>query len=114
MSATAARCAPARTLARLGPLPAVLVLAILVSVFSSASAHAAGSDDVRVTANVAYGTDSGSPLVLDVYQPPHATSADPVVILIHGGGWNSGDKERYDPFARALAQRGFVVFNIDY
>jgi triacylglycerol lipase/alpha-L-fucosidase 2 len=91
-----------------------MLLAILVTAVLPASAHAAGPDEVRVTRNVPYGTDQGGELALDVYQPPAATSPDPIVILIHGGGWTSGDKERYEPFSRSLAERGFVVFDINY
>ncbi len=35
-------------------------------------------------------------------------------LLIHGGGFISGYKEMNSLFANYLAQRGFVVFNINY
>ncbi len=38
----------------------------------------------------------------------------PILIDIHGGGFISGDKEMDALFANCFAQRGFVVFNINY
>lgn len=91
-----------------------MLVTFLVTVVHPAPAGAAGPDDVQVTTDVPYGTDQGGELLLDVYQPPRATSPDPVLILIHGGGWTTGDKQAYEPFSRSLAQRGYVVFDINY
>jgi acetyl esterase/lipase len=38
----------------------------------------------------------------------------PILIDIHGGGFISGYKEMNSLFANYLAQRGFVVFNLNY
>src|SRR4051794_35723924 len=108
MFASAAHSALAR-LARIG-----MLVTFLVTVVDPVPAGAAGPDDVQVTVDVPYGTDQGEQLLLDIYQPPHATSSGPVLILIHGGGWTTGDKQRYEPFARSLAQRGYIVFDINY
>jgi acetyl esterase len=109
MLVTAACRASASRLVRLGMLFAVLVMAV-----NPAPADAAGTDDVLVTRDLPYGADQGEELRLDVYQPPGAASLSPMVILIHGGGWTTGDKDQYQPFARALATAGFVVFDINY
>ncbi|WP_022882106.1 alpha/beta hydrolase [Gryllotalpicola ginsengisoli] len=44
------------------------------------------------------------------------TDARPAVILIHGGGWRSGDKagQSMHDVCTWLARSGFVTFNIDY
>ena len=47
---------------------------------------------------------------LDVFAPSNEGSK-PVVLLLHGAGLHRGD---YEPFARRLAQRGVVVFNVDW
>ncbi len=39
--------------------------------------------------DIAYGTDPAERL--DVYRPAHAQGA-PVIFMVHGGGWNRGDK----------------------
>jgi acetyl esterase/lipase len=38
----------------------------------------------------------------------------PVVIAVHGGGWQSGTKATYEHWGRYLAQAGLAVFAIDY
>ncbi|MBN2165936.1 MAG: alpha/beta hydrolase [Marinilabiliaceae bacterium] len=38
----------------------------------------------------------------------------PVVILVHGGGWRSGDKSMQTPMACELARNGFITINIEY
>jgi gluconolactonase len=35
-------------------------------------------------------------------------------VLVHGGGWVKGDKEKFTPLAIGLAERGYVVANIEY
>lgn len=38
----------------------------------------------------------------------------PVVLLIHGGGWRSGDKSMDWPLAAALAHKGFITVCAEY
>lgn len=49
----------------------------------------------------------------DVYRPEGAELL-PAVIMIHGGGWNSGDKTLQRPMAQRLAARGYVAIPIEY
>ena len=51
-------------------------------------------------------------LLLDVYEPDGFTGRRPGVVLIHGGGWYSGDKGSYKEIGNALAEKGFVAFSI--
>jgi acetyl esterase/lipase len=53
----------------------------------------------------------------DLYLPDgaHARDSLPLVVLIHGGGWTSRyGAATFDPLARAVAQKGLAVFNIEY
>lgn len=50
---------------------------------------------------------------LDVYKPA-TSSAAPVVIFIHGGGWDSGDKNQYRFVGAALAEQDWVGVAINY
>jgi acetyl esterase/lipase len=78
-------------------------------------AAAAENSDVSVQQDVSYGTVSGHPLLLDVYDPDqHATRLRPAVILIHGGGWISFDKGTMRGMGMFLARSGFVGFSVDY
>ena len=43
-----------------------------------------------------------------------APAASPVVVVVHGGGWRSGDKRNMAGHAAALRRAGFATFNINY
>lgn len=50
---------------------------------------------------------------LDIYLPPNNGKPTPVVINIHGGGWNHGTKESQTGF-NTFFKMGFAVVNIEY
>lgn len=50
---------------------------------------------------------------MDLYLPPKDKGASPVVINIHGGGWNHGVKESQTGF-NTFFKMGFAVANIEY
>ncbi|MBT9392010.1 alpha/beta hydrolase [Hymenobacter sp. NST-14] len=97
-------------------LPALVVAALLLA----AATEYAVARPSRRTANVAYvpATDSAfSPErhVLDVYAPREKAAASrPVVVFIHGGSWNSGNKNFYSFIGRRLAKQGVVAVVINY
>ena len=67
------------------------------------------------TADIAYGSESGRDLLLDVFSPPVTPdSPNPAVLLVHGGGWCSGSKELMHPLADYLAAHGFVAVTAEY
>lgn len=70
--------------------------------------------DFDVVRDVTF-TPDGWPQQLraDVYVP-RGDGAWPGVLLIHGGGWSSGDREQVQGIAERLAKRGFVAFNTTY
>jgi len=51
--------------------------------------------------------------VLDVIKPV-GEAPFPVVMLIHGGGFIAGDKQQLTRLAAILANRGYLVFNVNY
>jgi acetyl esterase/lipase len=54
-------------------------------------------------------------MLLDLFEP--ATKSKeyrPCVILVHGGGWSSGNKSLLEPYALALADKGYVTACIEY
>ena len=64
--------------------------------------------------DIAY-TNSGNRYhTLDVYYPVRRKPYNPVIIQIHGGGWMSGDNRFGKRFGYSLAEKGFVVVNINY
>ena len=52
-------------------------------------------------------------LHVDIYRP-ESSDVLPAVIMIHGGGWNSGDKTLQRPMAMQLAARGYVAIPLEY
>jgi acetyl esterase/lipase len=58
--------------------------------------------------------ESGDPLQkLDIYAPPGAKNL-PVVVWIHGGGWQQGDKAEMKDKPAAFARKGFVFVSVNY
>ena len=67
------------------------------------------------TRDVVY--SSSEHLACDVYLPPTASAPAgpyPAVITVHGGAWKGGDKKDHARIAELLADRGYVVFCINY
>ncbi|MDP2035737.1 MAG: carboxylesterase family protein, partial [Ignavibacteria bacterium] len=44
-------------------------------------------------ANVEYASINGISLTLDIYLPQQAANPFPIIVWIHGGGWQNGSKE---------------------
>ncbi|MBL9156459.1 MAG: alpha/beta hydrolase [Verrucomicrobiales bacterium] len=70
-------------------------------------------ESVKAELDLTYGTTAEQELKLDVYRPK-SEAVLPACVLVHGGGWTGGDKERFRPLAIALAERGYVVANVEY
>ena len=83
---------------------------------SDTGTGSAGTISEKNETNVAYGTD---PLQkMDIYLPAgRTTDTTKVIILIHGGGWVSGDKSDFtsanlDTIKKRMP--GYAIFNINY
>jgi acetyl esterase/lipase len=63
--------------------------------------------------NVVYAEVNGWQGKLDLYLPPRTRRPVPLVINIHGGGWNKGTKESQTDFT-LFFNRGYAVANIEY
>lgn len=65
--------------------------------------------------DVSYG---GSPeQKMDIYLPAgRKTDSTKVMVLIHGGGWNTGDKSDFDIYVDTLKKRepSYAIFNLNY
>ncbi|MDQ2986414.1 MAG: alpha/beta hydrolase [Armatimonadota bacterium] len=66
-----------------------------------------------VDMNVIYGSPGGAPLAMDIYKPTQP-GPRPAVVVIHGGGWISGDRKDMSKFCEQLVENGFVVANVQY
>lgn len=57
--------------------------------------------------------DPGTTLALEYFYAVGRRPA-PCVVVIHGGGWDSGDRHQFEAYSLHLARRGFAVAAIDY
>ena len=75
----------------------------------------ASSDTSSTILNVSYGSDAAQKM--DVYLPANRTTSNTkVILMIHGGGWTSGDKADFTSFVDTLKRRlpDYAIFNINY
>lgn len=79
--------------------------------------------NVTTTANLVYGSSTPfgatapAALRLDLFEPTGDTASNrPVIVLIHGGGFFTGNRNDANivELARRLARRGFVTASISY
>jgi acetyl esterase/lipase len=64
--------------------------------------------------DVSYGNDANQKL--DVYLPALRNEHTRLVIIIHGGGWNSGDKSDFNSYITEFQNRlpGYALANLNY
>jgi|GEM_PF-149410 len=73
------------------------------------------SEKIKSEENVVYKTIGSSELKADVYMPKaHDSQRYPAVLLIHGGGWLTGNKENEQIMAQNLANNGYVAVTAAY
>jgi acetyl esterase/lipase len=56
----------------------------------------------------------GVELAMDIYRDATATQPQPCVVVIHGGGWDGGDRRQLFEWNDWLAERGYVVAAVSY
>ena len=71
-------------------------------------------ESVKAELDITYGKTPEQELKLDIYRPKSGGDKLPACVLVHGGGWVGGNKEKFRPLAIALAEKGYVVANIEY
>ncbi len=71
----------------------------------------------EIESNITYCSPKNIPQKLDVYYPSDLPRTPwPVVVYVHGGAWQSGDKENalYMPVLSDLRKTGFLIVSINY
>jgi acetyl esterase/lipase len=69
--------------------------------------------EIEIRRDLKYATHDGVALAGDYYVP-NGPGKFPVVIAMHGGGWQLGDRTLYRFLGPYLAQRGIALFSIEY
>ncbi|MEO8350345.1 MAG: alpha/beta hydrolase [Chthoniobacteraceae bacterium] len=72
-----------------------------------------GKPPIVTPEEVVFAHHSDAPLTLDFY-PSRTRSSAPCVIVVHGGGWNSGSRKDSVALNHELSRRGYAVAAIDY
>jgi acetyl esterase/lipase len=69
----------------------------------------------QVSRDVTVAARDGETLTIDIYRPSGMSSRlVPVLVQIHGGGWQRGEPSDDSRFAEYFASRGYAVFSVDY
>lgn len=63
--------------------------------------------------DIAFAEHNGLSLFGDLYRPK-GLGKSPVLIGVHGGGWQAGDRKFYASWGGYLAKHGYAVFAIEY
>ena len=71
------------------------------------------NDKVKISENISYLDDNKFHL-MDIYQPYNNEKILPIIINIHGGGFLLGKKEVNKLYCAELAQKGYIVFCVEY
>jgi acetyl esterase/lipase len=97
----------------------ILILALIIGftscsnepVINQTKSEALAYKEIR---NVSYGTDVNQ--VYDIYLPENRTNNTKTIILIHGGGWTSGDKTDMNALKDLFRQNlsNVALVNINY
>ncbi|SFD32532.1 alpha/beta hydrolase [Massilia yuzhufengensis] len=69
---------------------------------------------VQVRKDLVYLQRDAVSLALDLYLPGPAGAPAPLVVLVHGGGWGSGERTNMAPLAARLAARGYAAATVSY
>lgn len=70
---------------------------------------------ITVKENLVYDSNNGRDLHLDIFSPANKIKSKyPAVILIHGGGWRSGNKSMQHTMAARLAAHNYVAAAVEY
>lgn len=99
----------------------ILIVLLINLVFSSCVSDDSlinetppSSNNYRQELNVAYGSDSDQ--IYDIYLPQDRSLETKVIILVHGGGWTSGDKNDMNNIKDIIRQDlpNYAIVNINY
>lgn len=79
-----------------------------------AAGHAAAAEyEIANHTDLVFAEHDGVKLVGDLYLPKGRAKA-PVLVAVHGGGWQVGSRAAYRYWGLFLARNGYALFAIDY
>src|SRR5690348_3604467 len=69
--------------------------------------------EVATELDIVFAEHDGVTLLGDLYLPKGLAKA-PVLVGVHGGGWQIGDRRFYTHWGNYFARKGYAVFAIEY
>jgi acetyl esterase/lipase len=95
-----------------------LLVAVLILGSSTSRALGQGTEppqprEVEIRRDLKYATHDGVALAGDYYVPK-APGKYPVLVAVHGGGWQAGTRTGYRFWGPYLAEHGMALYAIDY
>jgi acetyl esterase/lipase len=87
-------------------------LTLAVALVSTSGCVSRLPNTVKVERDIEYAQVGGQSLHLNIYSPKKPAGKLPIVVWIHGGSWNSGDKD-FCPIGFMAAQN-LAIVSIDY
>ena len=77
--------------------------------------HEMKSSAIKEKRNITYCTNGDRSLQLDAFSPKKKSKVKrPAIIIIHGGGWRTGNRAQHYPLAQKLSTLGYVCFTPEY
>jgi acetyl esterase/lipase len=82
------------------------LLTIAAMMATAGNVPAADEDRVQKQSDIVYLERDGVKLSGDLYLPKGREKAAPVLVAVHGGGWQAGSREIYKYWGPFLAKNG--------
>ena len=71
-------------------------------------------ENVKQKNDIVYCSYGKRKMKLDVFYDKNTTRKQTAIIIIHGGGWRSGNRQQHHQMAQKLASLGYVCFTPEY
>ena len=72
------------------------------------------TEKVKETRNLVYCNIGNRQLHIDAFVPSKHSAKIPAILIIHGGGWRTGNRMQHIPLAQHLAAAGYASFTVEY
>ena len=92
---------------------AVLALFVALAALIVPQTTKAADNEVTTRPDIVFAEHDGVKLLGDFYAPKGIAKA-PVLIAVHGGGWQIGSRKFYANWGPYLAKNGIAVFAVEY
>jgi acetyl esterase/lipase len=90
------------------------ILAVYLGIESQAEKNPAIPAGLEVSRDIEYLNIGGKSLQMDLYRDKMAPGPAPLLLFIHGGGWNHGNRNEYLGYAIHFAEMGYVTATVTY